>query len=140
MRYVSTAHRVAPYAMSVPHIAWHHTLSQYPTSRSTIRCVSTAHTYYGAQHHMVLHIGHRIAPRYLSTAHRVARAGQAASTVRYVGTAHSVGISHRRIGGEEHRSIGVHLTRLLVTKGCGPSTTRHTYALSQYRALHRTLC
>eukprot|EP00961_Rhodomonas_salina_P171864 2317420-Rhodomonas_salina.1 len=41
-RYLSTALCVALYAISVPHFAWHHTLSQYRTSRSTIRCLSTA--------------------------------------------------------------------------------------------------
>eukprot|EP00961_Rhodomonas_salina_P301666 3940561-Rhodomonas_salina.3 len=42
IRHLSTTHRVALYATSVPHIAKHHTLPQYCTSRSTIRYLSTA--------------------------------------------------------------------------------------------------
>eukprot|EP00961_Rhodomonas_salina_P305219 3941906-Rhodomonas_salina.4 len=37
IRQLSTAHRIAPYASAVPHIAYHHTLAQYRTSHSTIR-------------------------------------------------------------------------------------------------------
>eukprot|EP00961_Rhodomonas_salina_P123083 1657975-Rhodomonas_salina.3 len=34
---------IAPHAISEPHIAWHHTLSQYSALLSTIRDLSTAH-------------------------------------------------------------------------------------------------
>eukprot|EP00961_Rhodomonas_salina_P301102 3940325-Rhodomonas_salina.1 len=40
IRYVSTAHRIAPYAMSVPHILQPYAVCQY-TSRSSIHYVGT---------------------------------------------------------------------------------------------------
>eukprot|EP00961_Rhodomonas_salina_P292374 3932886-Rhodomonas_salina.2 len=57
MRSLSTAHGIAPYALSVPHTAWRarstipmantlrigHTLSQYHTSHSELRSLSTGH-------------------------------------------------------------------------------------------------
>eukprot|EP00961_Rhodomonas_salina_P239835 3240153-Rhodomonas_salina.1 len=43
IRSLSTKLLVAPYARSVPARAEHHTLAQYRTSHSSIRCTSTAH-------------------------------------------------------------------------------------------------
>eukprot|EP00961_Rhodomonas_salina_P300901 3940254-Rhodomonas_salina.3 len=36
IRYLSTVHRIASYAISVPYIAQHHTLSQYRASHSIV--------------------------------------------------------------------------------------------------------
>eukprot|EP00961_Rhodomonas_salina_P178124 2402320-Rhodomonas_salina.1 len=43
IRYLSTAHSIAPYAISVLHTTQHPLLSQYCTPRGTIRYLSTAH-------------------------------------------------------------------------------------------------
>eukprot|EP00961_Rhodomonas_salina_P134874 1814176-Rhodomonas_salina.1 len=50
---------VAPYAMSVPHSAYHHPLCRYCTARTTMHYVSTAHR---VPKYRVTHVstGHRI--------------------------------------------------------------------------------
>eukprot|EP00961_Rhodomonas_salina_P136929 1841857-Rhodomonas_salina.2 len=48
IRYASTGHRVAPYAMPVPDI--HHALCQYWTPRSTMRYASTGHRVASRRH------------------------------------------------------------------------------------------
>eukprot|EP00961_Rhodomonas_salina_P225329 3046573-Rhodomonas_salina.1 len=65
---------VAAYASSVPHIASHHTLSQYPTAHGTIRFDSTAHRTPRAQPDTDTTM------RYVSTGHGLAARRQIART------------------------------------------------------------
>eukprot|EP00961_Rhodomonas_salina_P089303 1200967-Rhodomonas_salina.2 len=55
-------HRIAPYAGSVPGIAYHHTLAQYQASHSTIRWLSAGHRSSCRASHSTVSTRHRIAP------------------------------------------------------------------------------
>eukprot|EP00961_Rhodomonas_salina_P052472 704181-Rhodomonas_salina.3 len=84
MRYLSTAHCTAPYAASVPHIAYLNTLSQYHTSHSTMRYLS---------------IAHRIAPCAISVPHitylhTLSQYRISHTSIRYLSTAYRTDTGH----------------------------------------------